>query len=95
MSNSPHNCIRVSVEGGPATGKTRFLVEIQRIAATLGLVVVRGFTPADPHGIVMRRTDLPPDASPAHDAPAPNAQPNRARPHGRPLCSCIASPRRG
>lgn len=85
MSNSPHNCIRVSVEGAPFTGKTRFLVEIQRIASTLGLAVVRGFTPADPHGIIMRRTDLPPDAPPApgatHSEPdAPNAQPNRARP---------------
>lgn len=87
MSNSPHNCIRVSVEGAPFTGKTRFLVEIQRIASTLGLAVVRGFTPADPHGIILRRTDLPPDASPAPgvpekpDAPgSPNTKPDRARP---------------
>lgn len=55
------NDLRIAVEGGTGTGKTRFLIEIQRRAAELGLTVVRGFTPEDPHGIIMRRADLPPD----------------------------------
>ena len=62
MSNSPHNCIRVSVEDGPATGKTRFLVEIQRIASTLGLAVVRGFTPALYARVAADVVALPADA---------------------------------
>lgn len=72
MSNYPHNCMRIGVEGAPSTGKA----EIQRNAASLGLRVVRGITPADPHGIVVERSDLP-SPIPAPDAPAPRATPRR------------------
>lgn len=79
MSNISHNCMRISVEGAGGTGKTRFLAEIQRNAASLGLRVVRGITPADPHGIIVERSDLPLGAAPS-PVPPPDAPPPRATP---------------